>query len=251
MLNLRLAYFDHLVDLRRVDEIRGIEHRDGAVWVGAGTTQVTVESTPEVASSVPLLARATPLIGHFQIRNRGTVGGSLAHADPAAEYPAVALTLDAEFDACSPRGHRTVPASEFFTSTWTTALADDEVLTGISFPTWSGRCGFAIDEVARRHGDFAIAGATVAVEIGDDDRVRRCCIGLLGLGSTPERGRAAESAVAGVAVHDIEAVDVGRLAVAELDSVPSDLHGSAAYRSRVGAHTVTRAWQRAVEEATR
>ncbi|WP_436791857.1 FAD binding domain-containing protein, partial [Yinghuangia sp. YIM S10712] len=95
MLALRLAVFEHLVDLRRLDEIRGIEHRDGSVWIGAGTTQATIGRSEELRSRVPLLARATPLIGHFQIRSRGTLGGSIAHADAAAEYPAVALTLDA------------------------------------------------------------------------------------------------------------------------------------------------------------
>ena len=135
---------------------------------------------------MPLLARATPLIGHFQIRNRGTVGGSLAHADPAAEYPAVALALDAELEAASPRGRRTIPAAEFFSGLWTTELAEDEILTGVRFPVWEGRCGHAVEELARRHGDFAIAGAVVSVQL-DGDRVQRCAIGLLGLGSTPER----------------------------------------------------------------
>ena len=129
----------------------------------------TIERSAEVAGAVPLLARATPLIGHFQIRNRGTIGGSLAHADPAAEYPAVALALDAELETLSPRGRRVVPAADFFTGLWTTALDDDEMLTGVAFPVWPGRCGFAIEEFARRHGDFAIAGAAVAVELDDDD----------------------------------------------------------------------------------
>src|SRR5207244_12948159 len=126
-----------------------------------------------------------PLLGHFQIRNRGTVGGSVAHADPAAEYPAVALALDATMEARSTRGTRTIPASEFFEGLWTTALAPDEILTAVSFPVWEGRCGFAVEELARRHGDFAIAGATVAVQLDERDVVRRCAIALLGLGSTP------------------------------------------------------------------
>jgi aerobic carbon-monoxide dehydrogenase medium subunit len=104
MLALRLAVFEHLVDIGRIAELKGIERRDGALWVGAGTTEAAVEASAEVASAVPLLARVTPLIGHFQIRSRGTVGGSLAHADPAAEYPAVALALDATMDVVSPRG---------------------------------------------------------------------------------------------------------------------------------------------------
>jgi aerobic carbon-monoxide dehydrogenase medium subunit len=251
MLALRLAVFDHLVDLGRVPGLRGIERRNGTVRLGAGTTQAAIESSPEVAAGVPLLARATPFIGHFQIRNRGTIGGSLAHADPAAEYPAVALALDAELEALSPRGARTIPAAEFFTGTWSTVLADDEVLTGVTFPVWGGRSGHAIEELARRHGDFAIAGAAVAVQLDGDGRVARCGIGLLGLGSTPERAAAAEAAVTGAAVADIDADDVGQAAVSTLESVPADLHGSAAYRRRVGAALVARAWRRAVEEAGR
>jgi carbon-monoxide dehydrogenase medium subunit len=250
MLALRLAVFDHLVDLGRVPDIRGIERRNGTVRIGAGTTQAAIGSSAEVAEAVPLLARATPLIGHFQIRNRGTIGGSLAHADPAAEYPAVALALDAELEAVSPRGRRTIPAAGFFTGTWSTDLADDEVLTGVTFPVWGGRCGYAIEELARRHGDFAIAGAAVAVELDEDARtVRRCGIGLLGLGSTPERATAAEAVATGAMIDDVDADEVGRAAVAALESVPTDLHGSDAYRRRVGAVMVGRAWQRAVEEA--
>lgn len=249
MLALRLAVFEHLVDIGRVESLRGIERRDGGLWIGAGTTQAAVGSSAEVHASVPLLAEATPLIGHFQIRNRGTLGGSLAHADPAAEYPAVAVALDAVMEAVSPRGQRSIPAAEFFAATWTTALDEDEVLTGITFPVWEGRCGFAVEELARRDGDFAVAGATVAVELDDREQVARAGIGLIGMGSTPRRASAAEAAAAGVAVGDVDATELGRLAVEELESVPSDLHGSADYRRRVGAVMVERAWAAAVEEA--
>lgn len=249
MLALRLAVFDHLVDIARVAELRGVERRDGALWVGAGTAQATVERSAEVASSVPLLARATPLIGHFQIRNRGTVGGSLAHADPAAEYPAVALALEAGLEVLGPGGRRTVPATEFFTGMWSTAVGEQELLTGVTFPVWEGRCGFAVREFARRHGDFAVAGAAVALELDGDDRVRRCRIALFGLGPTPERAMAAEAAVAGAAVAGVDPEEIGRLAMSSLDAVPSDLHGSAAYRRRVGGSMVARALREAGEEA--
>jgi len=250
LLALRLAVFDHLVDLRRVEELRGIERRNGGIHIGAATPQAAVERSDDVAGLAPLLAMATPLIGHFQIRNRGTLGGSIAHADPAAEYPAVALALDAELHTRSVRGGRTIAASEFFSGTFTTALADDELLTGVTFPSWSGRSGFAVEELARRHGDFAMAGAAVAVELDDGGRVRRCAIGLFGLGPTPERGTAAEAALVGGAA-DAPPTEVGRLAVSALQSVPSDAHGSAAYRTRVGSVMVARAWERALGEAGR
>jgi len=249
MLALRLTSFDHLVDLGGVDELRGVDRRDGSLRIGAMTTQAAVEQSPEIAAAAPLLTRATPLIGHFQTRNRGTIGGSIAHADPAAEYPAVVLVLDAELEVISPAGVRSVPVAEFFTGLWSTAVAEDELLTAVTIPLWTGRTGFAIEEFARRHGDFAIAGAAVALEIDDDDRVRRCRLGLLGLGSAPERATEAESALAGAFVADVDAEEVGRLAVTPLESVPSDLHGSADYRRRVGAEVVARAWRRASEEA--
>ena len=250
MLALRLAYLDHLVDVGRIDELRGIERRNGSLWVGAATTQASVERNDELARSVPLLARVTPFIGHFQIRNRGTVGGSIAHADPAAEYPAVAVALDAEFDAVSTRGTRTIPASSFFGGMLTTALEPDELLAGIRFPVWTGRCGFAVQEFARRHGDFAIAGAVVGVELDDGGRVQRSAIGLIGLGSTPKRATTAEADLAGRQISDVQPDDIGAQAMAGLDDVPTDLHGSAAYRKRVGAAMVARAWADAVTEAT-
>jgi carbon-monoxide dehydrogenase medium subunit len=251
MLSLRLAYFDHLVDIGRIAELQGIRVDGDSVTIGATTVDADLEGNAEIAAKVPLLAKVTPYIGHFQIRNKGTVGGSIAHADPAAEYPAVALALDAEIEAISPRGRRTIPASEFFVGFWTTALESDEVLSSVRFPVWSGRTGFAVKEFARRHGDFALAGALVAVEVGADDRISRCAIALIGLGPTPLRASAAEQAAVGTPVGELSAEDIGHLAVGDLTEVPSDLHGSASYRTRVGAAMVERALKEAIEEATR
>jgi aerobic carbon-monoxide dehydrogenase medium subunit len=249
MLAMRLTHFEHLVDISRVPELRGIDLEGAEVRVGAATPHALVGMDDEVADSVPLLTLATPHIGHFQIRTRGTLGGAIAHADPAAEYAAVALALDARIEATSARGRRHVAASEFFIGLWETALKSDEILTAVAFPVWSGRCGFAVQEFARRHGDFAIAGATVAVELDDDDRVTRCGVGLLGLGSTPERGTPAEDAITGRPVTDVTADDIGALAMSGLQDVPADLQGSASYRTRVGAAMVARAWTEATTEA--
>jgi aerobic carbon-monoxide dehydrogenase medium subunit len=249
MLALRLAVFEHLVDLGRVAGLRGIAQRDGSVWVGAATTQASIERSAEIGSTVPLLARATPLIGHFQIRNRGTIGGSIAHADAAAEYPAVALALDAQMETLSPRGRRTIPAAEFFTGMWSTALAADELLTGVTFPVRRARCGFAIEEFASRRGDFAIAGATVAIELDAGGRIHRCGIGLFGLGPAPQRASAAEVALIGSGITDIAAEELGQTVASALESVRSDLHASADYRKQVGAAVVAAAWQRARQEA--
>jgi carbon-monoxide dehydrogenase medium subunit len=245
---LRLARFDHVIDLNRIADLGGIERRNGTVRIGAMTRQAEIERDPTVAGAVPLLARATPLIGHFQIRNRGTVGGSLAHADPAAEYPAVALALDAEFEVANAGGSRTVPASEFFVSTFMTALEAEDVLTAVHFPVWSGRSGFAVEEVARRFGDFALTGAVCGVEL-DGDRVTRAAIGMFGMGSTPLRATEAESALAGRSCGDVDLDEVGQTAAASTDP-PEDIHASATYRRKVGGVVVARALRRAIEEAS-
>jgi len=250
MLAMRLTHFENLIDISRIDELQSIDLYDDGVRIGAGTPHAFVGMDDEVADSVPLLTLATPYIGHFQIRTRGTLGGAIAHADPAAEYAAVALALDAKMEAASSAGTRQIPAAEFFTGLWETSLQSDEILTAVRFPVWGGRSGFAVEEFARRHGDFAIAGAAVAVELDNDDRIARCGIGLLGLGSTPLRGTAAEDAVVGRAVGEITAEEVGRLAIGGLDDIPADLQGSAAYRAKVGATMVARAWQTATAEAS-
>jgi carbon-monoxide dehydrogenase medium subunit len=252
MLSMRLAYFDHLIDISRLGELQGIERRDQELWIGAGTTEAKVGADPQVRQAVPLLTRATPYVGHFQIRNRGTLGGSIAHADAAGEYPAVALTLDAVIEVVSPRGRREIAAADFFTGLWETAVEMDEVLTGVRFPVWGNRSGFAIHEFARRHGDYAIAGALVAVQLDNSDgqdRVSRCAIGLLGLGSTPRRATAAEEAVVGRPVSAVSPEEIGQAAMTGLDGVPADLQGSASYRTKVGAAMTARAWIQATQEA--
>jgi aerobic carbon-monoxide dehydrogenase medium subunit len=165
------------------------------------------------------------------------------------EYPAVALALDAEMEAVSPNGRRQIPASDFFVGLWETTLEPDEVLAGVRFPVWQGRCGFGLVEFARRHGDFAIAGAVIAVELDGDDRVSRCGIGLMGLSSTPRRASAAEAAVVGQPVATVPPEQIGELAMNGLDDIPADLQGSASYRIRVGAAMVARAWVSATAEA--
>jgi aerobic carbon-monoxide dehydrogenase medium subunit len=249
VLAMRLAVFDHLIDIRRIEALVGIEDRGDSVWIGARTTEAEIGRSELVARRVPLLSRATPLIGHFQIRNRGTLGGSLAHADASAEYPAVALALDATIEALSPRGQRRIPAAEFFTGIWTTALEPDELLTGVSFPAATGKQGFAIEEFARRSGDFAVAGAAVGVGLDPGGRVSRSGIGLFGLGPTALRAASAEASALGISFSDIDPAEIGRAAVADLGSVPSDLHGTAGYRKKVGAALVARAWEKAVKEA--
>lgn len=237
MLALRLTHFEHLVDVNRVDELAGFARENGTLVVRAATRQRVMERDVAIAAAVPLLAQATPLIGHFQIRNRGTVGGSLAHADPASEYPAVAVALGAEFElARSGGGRRRVAADDFFVGTWTTTAESDELLVAAHFPVWPAASGFAIEEVARRHGDFALAGVACAVTDG------RAGVALFGVGSTPVRSPAAEEAL----VAGTTPADVAEAAVRDLDP-SADVHASAATRVRIARHLVERAVVRARE----
>jgi carbon-monoxide dehydrogenase medium subunit len=251
LLALRLARSEHLVDLERVAGLGGVEAAHDAVTVGAMVRQADAEHDGDVARLAPLVARALPFIGHFQIRNRGTVGGSLAHADPASELPAVALALDAELTVVGPAGARTVAADRFFVDRWTTALAADELLVGVRFPRWPGPCGFVIDEVARRHGDFAMVGVAGALGLGGDGRVDRARLALFGVAATPVRAPAAEAALVGRSLGDLDADarrEIGRLATGELVP-PDDVHATAEYRRSAGAVVVARALGRALEEA--
>ncbi len=250
MLALRLTSFPHLVDVNRVAELDGIERDNGMIGIGAVTRQSTVERDASIADDAPLIAKAVKLIGHFQIRNRGTIGGSIAHADPAAELPVVALTLDAELEVANAGGTRRVPASEFFVGTWTTSLESDDLLVRTWFPTKPARSGFAFEEVARRLGDFGLAGAAVAVELGDDDTITKAAIGLLGMGPTPLRATTAESALVGTRGEASDLEEIGRLAAAGADP-PGDVHASVRYRQHVGAYLVGQAVGKALEEARR
>jgi aerobic carbon-monoxide dehydrogenase medium subunit len=245
---LRLGRFGHIVDLGRVSALSYVRDDGGSVAVGAMTTHAAAGRDALVAGSVPLLARAIPFIGHFQIRNRGTVGGSCAHADPAAEIPAVAVTLDAEMEAASAERTRRIPAAEFFASTYMTTMEPDEVLTALRFPVWPARSGFAIREFARRSGDFALAGALAAVTLDAGGRIERAAIGLLGLGAVPVRAHQAEQAITGADPRDLDMTEIGRLAVADTDP-PDDVHGTSAYRRRVGAAMAAQALTAAVAEA--
>jgi carbon-monoxide dehydrogenase medium subunit len=249
VLALRLAIVGHIVDLNRVEGLADIDHRPDSVLVGAMVRHASLADDEKLRSSVPLLARAAPFIGHFQIRNRGTLGGSLAHADPAAELPAVAVALDAIVHVASSRGRRRIPARDFFESMFMTALEPDEVVESVEFPAWSGRAGFSVQELARRAGDFAIAGVACGVRIGDSGTIDRAAIGLFGMGSTPVVAPAAVETLVGQAPGALDTDAIGTIAVAELEP-PDDIHATSDVRRRVGAVLVARALSEAIAEAS-
>ena len=249
LLALRLARPELVVDVNRIAGLDRIERTNRHVHVGATVRHAAFEREGGEAAAVPLLARAAPLIGHFQIRNRGTLCGALTHADAAAEWPTVAVTLDAEIEICNVDGVRWIPAREFFLGPFMTAVEPGDLVTSARFPVWSSGAGFAIDEFARRSGDFAIAGAACGIEV-EDGLVRRCAIGLLGLASTPGRADTAEHAMLGAAVDQLDLEQIGRLAVADT-APPTDIHASSNYRRRIGASLVARVLAAALEGATR
>src|SRR4051812_48872503 len=216
LMALRLARPELLVEINRVAGLDRVERVDGHVVIGACVRHAELERDGGAAAAVPLLARAAPLIGHFQIRNRGTLCGALAHADAAAEWPTVAVTLDAEIEIRNAGGVRWVPAREFFLGPFMTAVEPGDFVISARFPVWSSGAGFAIEEFARRSGDFAIAGAACGIEV-EDGRVSRCAIGLLGLASAPVRAATAEQAMLGAAVDELDLDDLGRLSVADTE----------------------------------
>lgn len=239
LLSLRLARPTVLVDLNGVAELAGIDVGATHTTVGAMTRHRAIERSDALARSVPLLAAAAPYIGHVAIRSRGTVGGSLAHADPAAELPAVALALDATFTT----SQREIAAADFFAGYFTTALAPDEVLTAIRFPNAVPGTGVSVQEMARRHGDFAMVAVAVSVTLRDGacDDVR---LALINVADRSVRAHDAEAALRGGASVD----EVAAIATADLSPV-SDLHASAAYRTAVAKVLVQRALTEATERA--
>jgi carbon-monoxide dehydrogenase medium subunit len=250
MLALRLTRFAHLIDLNKITELSYIDARVDELSIGAMTRQASAEHSAEVATAAPLLARAIPHIGHFQIRNRGTVGGSIAHADPASELPTIARVLDAEIEVAGVSGTRRIPVDDFFVSMWETSLGDDEIVVAIHFPAPSAGSGFGFEELALRPGDFALAGSAVALDLDGDGAISHVSIGLLGMDSTPVRAKDAERSLVGQQPEQIDFTETGRLAVAAANPT-DDVHASAKYRTNVGAVLVERALASALKEAAR
>jgi carbon-monoxide dehydrogenase medium subunit len=247
LMNFRLAKPGYLVDLRNVAGLSGIR-RDGDVLViGAMTRLAEVERSPEVAVATLLVTEAVGLVAHAPVRNSGTVGGSLAHADPAAELPAVALALDAALVAAGPSGSRVIPAAEFFQGPYDTALNADEILTEIRLPVWPG--GHAFTEFSRVHANFAVVAVAALVELdGDGDRIRRAALALAGVAPTPVRAAAAERALAG-APADAETIRAAADAGAAGLSPAGDLHASPETRRGLARTYLRRGIELAVARA--
>ncbi|MCW2716782.1 xanthine dehydrogenase family protein subunit M [Pseudonocardia sp.] len=250
MMNLRLANPAHLVDLNGIPGLNGIEVGDRTLTVGATARQHAVERSTHVATSAPLLAAALKHVGHPQIRNRGTVVGSLCHADPAAEMPAVFLTLGGHVSAQSASGTRTIAAGDFFDSYLTTALEPNEIATAVTFDTPNGSSGWYFEEVARRHGDFAVIGIVALLTLSGGV-ISDARLTVFGGAATPVRIPAAEQLLVGVAAADVDA-DLLARAAAETSAAlrPSDdIHASGDYRRHVAGVLTTRGISTSLERA--
>jgi len=248
LLALRLARPAVLVDINGLDELSGVSVTDGQVAVGAMTREYVAEESAAVAERVPLLAAALPLIGHEAIRSRGTIGGSLAHADPAAELPAVARALDAEFVVRSQSGERVIPAAGWFAGYLATARRPDEILVEVRFPAAGPGTGASFEEVARRHGDFAMVGLAVSLTLAEGT-VSDARLAFSGLADVPVRAEEAEARLLGQEPSPQLFEEAARRATAGIDP-PADLHGSAEYRKKVAAALVRRGLRAAADRAS-
>jgi len=249
MLNFRMLRPSILVDINRIAGLDVIEETSGAIRIGALTRHYQLETSPLISRHLPVLSCAMTHVAHLAIRNRGTIGGSLAHADPAAELPMMALLLDAELRVASASGERTIAARDFFLGALTVDLASDEIITGIVLPKLPLRTGWGFAEVARRHGDFALAAvaATLTVSGGSIEQAR---IALTGVGPTALRGTEAEGLLIG---HALEPDLTHRVVEAVRATIEpeTDLHASSDYRRHLAGvltgRALAAAWRRANE----
>jgi aerobic carbon-monoxide dehydrogenase medium subunit len=248
LLAMRLARPAVLIDINGIAELSGVSRTDGWVTICAMTREYVAEESEVIRSAAPLLAAALPLIGHEAIRSRGTIGGSLAHADPAGELPAVARALDAEFVLRGQSGERVVPAAEWFEGYLMTSRRPDEMLVEVRFPAAEPGTGTSFQEITRRHGDFAVVGVATSLTLSDG-AIRDARLALSGVSDVPVRARDAEILLVGERPSPELFAEAARRATAAIDP-PSDLHGSSDYRKKVAAALVRRGLAEAADNAS-
>ena len=247
MMNYRYLAPEHLIDINRIDALSGIQVQRGRVRIGAMTRQRELKENATLQACCPLLSAALHWVGHIPTRNRGTVGGSLSHLDPAAELPAVFLALDATLEVRSQRATRLVSIHDWALGYMTPDIEEDELLCAISFELPTASHGYGFHEFARRHGDFALAGAAVLIECGANSIVERVAIALTGVDMIPIRLSAAEATLTG---QLLDADAIANAAAFSRD-VPGldDIHASAAYRRKIAAVMTRRALSDAAQLA--
>jgi carbon-monoxide dehydrogenase medium subunit len=244
-MNFRLAAPAVLVDLNDIPDLSNLSSDANGLRIGGMTRHRTLERSETVARDAPLVAAAMPFVAHAAIRTRGTLGGSLAHADPAAELPAVMLALEAVFTLCGRNGARTVCAADFFTGLFTTTLEPGELLTEVAIPRPSVRRAFAFQEIARRHGDYALAGAAASVAVDEGGRCTWARVALLSVADRPVLAEHAGHALAGEQPASETIRAAAEAAAAHDIDPPGDIHASAAYRRHLAAVLTRRVLERA------
>jgi carbon-monoxide dehydrogenase medium subunit len=244
LLNFRLSRPAALVDLNRIPSLAYIKEVDGRVSLGAMTRQRAIEFSPVVKDRLPLLREATRWVGHLPIRTRGTIGGSIAHADPSAEYPAVLTALEGEVVTRSPRGERVIKAADLFQTYLTTNLEADEIVVEVRLPAMPAGAGYALEEFARRHGDFAIIGIAAMI-VRDGSRCKSARLATAGAGPVPLRLRAAEEILERDGLGEA-AIEAAARRASELVSPDSDIHASSDYRRHLTGVLTRRALTRAL-----
>ena len=250
VMSFRLAQPAILVDLNRISELGFIRRgEDGGLSIGAMTRQRRLERDPLVAEAAPLLREAVPWIAHPQIRNRGTFGGSLSHADPAAELPAIALALRARLRLRKAGGDRWVEAGDFFAGLFTTALEPDEILVEAAIPPLAPRTGWAFLEVARRHGDYAQVGVAALVTLGDDGRCREARLVYLSVGDAPVEAKEAARLLAGQEITPAAIEAAAEKAARDEMNPRGDVHASSEFKRHLARVLTGRALRRAAERA--
>jgi CO/xanthine dehydrogenase FAD-binding subunit len=250
LMNMRLAHPGVLIDINGISELAYVRPRDGGLALGAMTRDATLERDT-TAARLPLLVEAARCVGHPAIRNRSTVGGSIAHADPAAELPAVMLALNAEFEIRSRSGSRTISAQDFFKGYLSTDLKAGELLTELRVPSLPSRAGSAFVEFSRREGDYALAGVAAVIALEEDGTIADARLGLCSVGPAPVRPQAAEVLLRGQHPGDEAWAAATTAVITGLDNPPSDIHGSADYRRHLAGALTKQALAIAVERAER
>jgi aerobic carbon-monoxide dehydrogenase medium subunit len=251
LMNMRLAHPSMLVDINGISGLAYIKALDGGLAIGTLTRDATLERDSTTAARLPLLVEAARCVGHPAIRNRSSVGGSIAHADPAAELPAVMIALNAEFEVLSRSGSRTISAQDFFKDYLTTDLKGGELLTELRVPGLPSRAGSAFVEFSRREGDYALAGVAAVIALDENGTIADARLGLCSVGPRPVRPHAAEALLRGQNPGNEAWAAAASAVFAALDNPPSDIHGSADYRRHLAGVLTRQALATAAERAER
>jgi carbon-monoxide dehydrogenase medium subunit len=243
MLNFRFVLPDHIIDLNRVEGLSYIRENNGAIEIGAMTRQRDLEFSDVVRARLPIMHEALLQVGHRQTRNRGTIGGSLCHLDPAAELVSLATGYDATVSVIGPNGQRELPFADFPVAYMTPAIEPNEIVTAVRFPRWAPHHASAFIEFSRRHGDFAITSAAVLIEAGGGGKITRASVTIGGMGTAPIRAREVEAAITG----ELPSVELFRAACESCRKLEAidDIHAPASYRQHLAAVLSRRALEKA------